>query len=237
MAKSKTSKKIMNMVYGLGASVVIIGALFKILHWELPLGGGAKIGGGTLLAIGLITEALIFAISAFEPVEDEYDWATVFPELAGGKPRELGFASQSVAPQVIAEKNDVEKEAIKESLSEKLDGILKEAKVDAELMQSLANSIRNFEGAAKEIAPVANAMESTHKYGEELSLAAVHMESLNSLYKIQLERTELQVNAQEGMVDNLHSLNAQVNSFKDHLKSLNNVYGGMLSAMGVNNNR
>ena len=52
------------MVYGLGASVVILGALFKILHWELPL-GAIKLGGGTLLAIGLITEAIIFAISAF----------------------------------------------------------------------------------------------------------------------------------------------------------------------------
>ena len=228
MAKSKATKKIMNMVYGLGASVVIIGALFKILHWELPL-GAIKLGGGTLLAIGLITEALIFAISAFEPVEEGYDWAVVFPELAGGQPRQLGFAGEQAQ---VPSKSNVETQAIKESLSEKLDGILKEAKVDAELMQSLAKSIRNFEGAAKEIAPVADAMASTHKYGEELSRAATHLESLNSLYRIQLERTELQVNAQEGMVDNLNSLNAQVNSFKDHLKSLNAVYGGMLSAMG-----
>ena len=80
MAKSKTSKKIMNMVYGLGASVVIIGALFKILHWELPL-GPVKVGGGTLLAIGLLTEALIFAIAAFEPIEEGLDWTRVFPEL------------------------------------------------------------------------------------------------------------------------------------------------------------
>ena len=72
----------MNMTYGLGASVVIIGALFKILHWEVDL-GFMTIGGSLLLAIGLLTEALIFAISAFEPVDDEYDWSLVYPELAG----------------------------------------------------------------------------------------------------------------------------------------------------------
>lgn len=221
--QSKTGKKIMNMVYGIGASVVIVGALFKILHWP---------GGSLLLMIGLLTEALIFFISAFEPVADEVDWSIVYPELKGGEPRQLGFAQSQQIIQQTPQK-DVEKEAIKESLSEKLDVILKEAKIDGELMQSLAKSIRNFEGAAKEIAPVTDAMASTHKYGEELSLAAVHLESLNSLYKIQLERSNLQVNAQEGLVDNLNSLNAQVNLFKDQLKSLNGVYGGMLSAMGV----
>lgn len=228
MASTKTTKKIMNMVYGLGASVVIIGALFKILHWELPLGPMGKIGGGTLLAIGLITEALIFAISAFEPVDEGYDWSKVFPELKGGESKLNQFASSTNVPVVDTK----EAEMVKETLSEKLDNILKEAKLDAQLMESLAVSIRNFEGAAKGIAPVTDAMASTHKYGEELSLAAIHLESLNSLYKIQLERSELQVNAQEGMVDNLNSLNAQINLFKEQLKSLNGVYGGMLSAMG-----
>ncbi|GIZ16317.1 gliding motility protein GldL [Capnocytophaga catalasegens] len=214
------------MVYGLGAAVVIIGALCKILHIDLIPG---VITGGMVLGFGLIVEACIFVVSAFEPVDKEYDWSLVYPELAGGESRgnQLGF-NQKVAVK------EVETQALKESLSEKLDGILKEAKVDADLMQSLAKSIRNFEGAAREIAPVADAMASTHKYGEELSLAAVHLESLNSLYKIQLERTEMQVNAQGGMVDNLNSLNAQVSSFKEHLKSLNSVYGGMLSAMGFN---
>lgn len=224
-SKSKTGKKIMNMIYGIGASVVIVGALFKILHWP---------GGSVLLMVGLLTEAFIFFISAFEPVEEGYDWAIVFPELAGGEAKKFGFEGGVQQQQIAAPQKDIEKEVIRETLSEKLDTILKEAKVDADLMNSLAKSIRNFEGAAKGIAPVTDAMASTHKYGEELSLAAVHLESLNSLYKIQLERSELQVNAQEGMVDNLNSLNAQINSFKDHLKSLNNVYGGMLSVMGVN---
>ena len=74
-------------------------------------------------------------------------------------------------------------------------------------------------------------MVATHKYGEELSAAASNLESLNSLYKLQLERTERQVSAQAGIAENLDSLNRQMLSFKDNLKSLNTIYGGMLSAM------
>ena len=90
-AKSKTNKKSLltpqnlNMAYGLGASIVILGALFKILHWEIP---GTPINGSLLLAIGLITEALIFGISAFEKVDDGIDWSIVYPELAGGEARQ-----------------------------------------------------------------------------------------------------------------------------------------------------
>ena len=157
-----------------------------------------------------------------------YDWSRVFPELEGGEPRQLNFSGNAQLPS----RNDQENQVLRESLSEKLDNILREAKIDANLMNSLAVSIRNFEGAAKNIGPAADAVASTRKYGEELTTAAVQLEALNSLYRIQLERTELQVNAQEGMVDNLNSLNAQVNSFKEHLRSLNTVYGGMLSAMG-----
>ena len=230
MAQSKSSKKIMNMIYGLGASVVILGALFKLLHWEISL-GSIKLGGGVLHATGLITEASIFAIAASEAVEEGLHWERVFPERAGGEPRQLNFAG-GAAPQQLGYQNEQETQLLRESLSEKLDNILREAHIDAELMNSLAKSIRNFEGAARNIGPAADAVASTQKYGEELTTAAVHLEALNSLYRIQLERTELQVNAQEGMVDNLNSLNAQVNSFKEHLKSLNTVYGGMLSAMG-----
>lgn len=222
MAQSnKTLKKIFNMAYGIGASVVILGALFKILHWEV-----AGIGGGALLAVGLISEAVIFFVSAFEPVEEGYDWSLVYPELAGGEPRQLAVASVKEEP-----KDELDKE-IKASLSEKLDTLLSDAKIDADLMDSLGKSIKNFAGAAKGIAPVTDAMSVTHKYGEELSLAATHLESLNNLYKLQLERTEHQVLAQAGVVDNLNSLNEQMLSFKNNLKSLNVVYGGMLSAMG-----
>ncbi|MAL58752.1 gliding motility protein GldL [Aureisphaera sp. CAU 1614] len=209
MAQSKSSKKLFNMAYGLGASIVILGALFKILHWEL-----GPLNGGLLLAIGLITEAIIFAISAFEPVDDDLDWSLVYPELAGGKGKD--------------------KEAPKDAqgiLSKKLDEMLKDAKIDSELMSSLGNSIRSFEGAAKSMAPTAEAMSSTKKYSEEMALAAAQMESLNSLYKVQVESTSRQAEVNERVVENAEQLKAQMEHLATNLSSLNGVYGGMLSAM------
>ncbi len=216
MAQSKSTKKLFNMAYGLGASVVIIGALFKILHWEF-----GPLNGGILLAIGLITEALIFAISAFEPVDDEYDWSLVYPELGGG-------ASQGRNNEALEMK---EAEA---SLSAKLDNLLKEAGVDASLMESLGTSIRNFEGAAKGIAPTVDAMESTRKYSDEMVQAAAQMESLNSLYKVQLESASKQASVNEEVVQNASALKDQMASLSTNLSSLNGVYGGMLSAMNRN---
>ena len=218
MAQSKSTKKLFNMAYGLGASVVILGALFKILHWEL-----GPLNGGILLAIGLITEALIFAISAFEPVDDEYDWSLVYPELAGGA--SMGVARSNEAQEI--------KEA-EASLSGKLDDLLKEAGVDASLMESLGSSIRNFEGAAKGIAPTVDAMESTRKYSDEMVQAAAQMESLNSLYKVQLESASKQASVNEEVVQNASALKDQMASLSTNLSSLNGVYGGMLTAMTRN---
>ncbi|TVZ52145.1 gliding motility protein GldL [Dokdonia sp. Hel_I_53] len=210
MAKSNTGKKLMNMVYGLGAAVVIIGALFKIMHWPF---------GNLMLIIGLITEAVVFAISAFEPVDDELDWSLVYPELAGSNTN----GKNKVAP--------VDAEA---QLSKKLDVMLKEAKIDGELMSSLGDSIRNFEGAAKGIAPTTDAMASTKKYSEEMALAAAQMESLNSLYKVQVESSSRQAEINEQVATNAGKLKEQMESLATNLSSLNGVYGGMLSAMSKN---
>lgn len=202
----------MNMVYGLGASVVILGALFKIMHWNF---------GNEMLIIGLITEAIVFAVSAFEPVDDELDWSLVYPELAGGPAgqREAAF---------------VEDKESQTALSKKLDDMLREAKIDANLMNSLGDSIRNFEGAAKSISPTVDAMASQRKYSEELTLAASQMETLNNLYKVQVESTSKNAEINQAVAENAGRLNEQMGSLAANLSSLNGVYGGMLTAMNIN---
>ena len=212
MAQAKSSKKLMNMVYGLGASVVILGALFKIMHWPF---------GNEMLIIGLIVEALVFAVSAFEPVDDEVDWSLVYPELAGGE-----AVARKGGKEVVVK--DEETEGM---LSKKLDNILREAKIDANLMSSLGESIRNFEGAAKNITPTVDAMASQKKYSEEMSLAANQLESLNSIYKVQVESAARQSEINEAVTENAGRLNEQMESLASNLSSLNGVYGGMLSAM------
>ena len=207
------SKKNMNFAYGMGAAVVIIGALFKITHIEF-----GPITGNLMLTIGLVVEAAIFALSAFEPVEDDLDWTLVYPELANGE----------------AKKKEAKVESTQDAqglLSQKLDAMLKDAKIDGELMVSLGTSIKNFEGAAKSIMPTADSMASTKKYSEELSLAAAQMESLNSLYKVQLQNASRNSQISDEVAENNIKLKEQVQSLTTNLSSLNNVYGGMLSAM------
>jgi gliding motility-associated protein GldL len=207
------SKKVMNMAYGLGAAVVIIGALFKITHLEFGV-----ITGNLMLTIGLVVEAAIFALSAFEPVDDELDWTLVYPELANGEARKKTTKVES----------PTEAQGL---LSQKLDVMLKEAKIDGELMSSLGNSIKNFESAAKGIAPTVDSIASTKKYSDELALAANQMESLNGLYKIQLESASKNAQINEEVAENNLKLKEQMQSLTSNLSSLNSVYGGMLSAM------
>ncbi|MGV6830687.1 MAG: type IX secretion system motor protein PorL/GldL [bacterium] len=213
MAQSRAQKRFMTMAYGFGASIVIVGALFKIIHFEI-----GPLTGNVMLTIGLVTEALVFAISAFEPVDDDLDWSLVYPELAGNKGKKKDEAPKDA-------------EAI---LSKKLDNLLKEAKIDGELMASLGDSIRNFEGAAKNMAPTADSMNAQKKYSEEMSLAAAQMESLNSLYKVQLESVNRQASINEEAAENASKLKEQMQSLASNLSSLNGVYGGMLSAMNKN---
>ncbi len=197
-----------NMIYGLGAAIVIVGALFKIQHWPY---------GSEILTIGMIVEALVFTYSAFEKQQSELDWSLVYPELAGG--------------DSSGKKKKEEPKDAQGMLSKKLDELLKDAKIDGELMASLGDSIKNFEGAAKNLNPTVESMNATKKYGEELSLAAAQMESLNSLYKVQLESVNRQAAINEEAVENATKLKEQMQSLASNLSSLNGVYGGMLTAM------
>lgn len=207
-------KKAMNFAYGMGAAVVIVGALFKITHFEI-----GPLTGTLMLSIGLLTEAFIFALSAFEPVENELDWTLVYPELANGTPN----ASRKPKAESASEAQGL--------LSQKLDTMLKEAKIDGELMSSLGNSIKNFESAAKGIAPAADGIAATKKYSDELSMAAAQMEALNSLYKVQLESASRNAEANKEIAENASKLKEQMQSMTANISSLNQVYGGMLSAM------
>ncbi len=204
MAQSQKTKKLFNMAYGLGASVVILGALFKIVHWP---------GGTEMLIIGMITEAVVFGMSAFEPVDQDLDWAKVYPELTGGEGSESG--SQDA-------------EGL---LSQKLDDMLQQANLDADKMARLATSIQNFAGAAENIAPATDSITASTRYSEQLSIAAIELESLNSMYMIQKDNAQRQADLNVDTLANAERLKEQMESLATNLSSLNGVYGGMLSAM------
>lgn len=203
------SKKTMNFAYGMGAAVVIVGALFKIQHWP---------GASAMLIIGLGVEALIFGLSAFDAVDNELDWSLVYPELAGGEAKAKKLKGEDPADA-------------QGLLSKKLDEMLKEAKVDGALMESLGTSIKNFEGAAKAISPTVDSVVATRKYAEEMTKAATQLETLNGLYQVQLQSAERNAKINDEVAENNLKLKDQMKSLTSNLSTLNNVYGGMLSAM------
>ena len=205
MAQSKSTKKIFNMAYGIGAAIVILGALFKIQHITIGF-----LTGGLMLTIGMAVEALVFAISAFEPIDDDLDWTKVYPEL--GDADEEGTGVQGM-------------------LSQKLDNLLKEAQVDTELMTNLGNSIKSFHTAAEGLSVASESISSTAKYNDQVELAATQMESLNGLYQVQMENSNKQSELNNSMIENSERLKEQMESLASNLSSLNGVYGGMLSAM------
>jgi gliding motility-associated protein GldL len=211
MAQSKNRKKLFNYAYGIGASIVILGALFKIQHWPY---------GSEMLTIGMVVEAIVFFVSAFDSVEEDLDWTLIYPELAGGDRRE---------------KESGQAKEVQGLLSQKLDDMLRDAKLDSGLMQSLSESIQNFKGAAENIAPAVNSIAATNKYSEQMFLAAAQMESLNSLYKVQVESTSKQAEINLQVTENATRLKEQMESLATNLSSLNGVYGGMLSAMSIKN--
>jgi len=102
LVQSSGWKNFIAKLYGLGASVVIIGALFKIQHWPLA---------GTMLTIGLLTEAVIFFFSAFEPLHEEVDWSLVYPELAGipeDETPEIASQEENIMASPVAEEEVME---------------------------------------------------------------------------------------------------------------------------------
>ena len=206
----KINKRVMNMAYGLGAAVVIIGALMKIIHKDL-----GPLTGSMLLTIGLVTEAAIFALSAFDTPDEEVDWTIAYPELAGGKAKAKGAKQET--PEGV--------------LTKKIDSLLKEAKIDCALVTSLGDSIRNLNSTASEMG---GSQGASQKYSEEMAKAAAQMESINSLYKAQLESAGRQAEINQESIENATKLKEQMESLASNLSSLNGVYGGMLSAMNKN---
>lgn len=205
MSQSKNRKKLFNMAYGIGAAIVIMGALAKIQHWEI---------GSLLLTIGMITEAIVFFISAFEPVEEDIDWSKLYPELDNKDSNKLATTEETQS-----------------MLSQKLDDMLREARLDVNLIQNLTNNLQNFKGATETIQPMIDSIASSNKYSQQVTMAASQMEALNTAYQTQLNETSRQAQINQEVSENVSKLNQQMQSLTENLASLNTVYGGMLSAM------
>ena len=214
--ESKSGKKMMAMVYGIGAAVVIAGALFKIMHWP---------GANEMLILGMGTEVLIFVISAFEPIHEEWDWSLVHPELAGmegdGKPK----------------KNIAQGDAV----SQQLDKMLSEAKIGPELIEGLGSGLKSLSTNVSSMADLSGATVATKEYADNVELANKQLIGMNSSYSRAVTALDSLSETTESFKETttkVASINATLNdslvSFDQNIQNLNKVYGGMLSAMRPN---
>ena len=168
LVRSKGYKNFMAKLYGWGAAVVILGALFKILHWP---------GANIMLMAGMFTESVIFFFSAFEPLHVEYNWALVYPELATGTDIELEESEKK-------SRRDKKQQVKTDSLTptQALDKMLEEAKIGPELMESLASGMRNLSDNAHKLAGVSDAVVSTDNYTASLQKASESVRNLTLKY-------------------------------------------------------
>lgn len=172
LVRSKGYKNFMAKLYGWGAAVVIVGALFKINHWP---------GGTIMLIIGMGTETVIFFLSAFEPPHVEFDWTLVYPQLAGMEEGE-GLETGSEEPQLDEEGNEiaaaVQAPVSNDPLTARLDKMLEEANITPELIERLGKGMENLADSAQAMNGMASAAASTDKFVSTLDGAAEAVSSL-----------------------------------------------------------
>ncbi len=159
-SESKKYQTIMGFVYGWGASIVLVGALFKINHWP---------GATLMLIVGLLTEAFIFFTSAFEPPHKTWDWSVVYPELAGMEEGEL--TEEDEKPM------DLRKSAL-----ERFDEMLANAEIAPELFNKLGDGLRNLNNTTQKLMDVSDATAATNNYVANFEKASEKVNEFASNY-------------------------------------------------------
>jgi len=253
-------KKYLHLASCFGASIVIIGALFKIQHWP---------GSDIAIIAGLGTEAVLFILFGIDIPHEEYDWSLAYPELGGMGGHEEEHMHDNSLP-----------------VSSQLDAMLAEAKIGPELIESLGAGMRAIGDNASKMADISNATVATNEYvdsvksasknvshladtyskaassisslaesndagssiGESLNSVSKNLSALNATYELQLQGSRGHLEATEKfygglaeLMKNLHDsvddtkkYRAEMSTLSTNLSALNNIYGNMLGAMNYN---
>ena len=236
LTQTKNYKTFMGYVYGFGASIVMIGAYFKLTH--IP-------GADLMLGLGLGVEALIFFLSAFEPQHLEYQWDNVFVELEedwDGETR-TKFGTTNTGGGVT-NFNSPEMDA---AMTNAMSATNSYVRAMEHATKSISDFANNYTKTNEQLSESLNRLDFSALDTNTLKKVATSMQSLNSIYELQLQSMEQTSNASSKLaatmtsyMDNLNAsannaneLNKQLNQLSSRLSALNNVYGGMLSAMNI----
>lgn len=250
----------MHMVTCFGAATVILGALFKIMHYP---------GASIMLPVGLIVETFLFIFFGFDIPHEEVDWTLAYPELAGmGHDESIPEKEEDILP-----------------VTQQLDNLLADAKIGPELIESLGSGIRSLTDTTGKIADISNATVATNEYvdsvkaasknvaqlsdtysraadtmanladsneagasiGDSLNSVSKNLTALNATYELQLQGSKSHLEATSKFYDGLSELMKNLHESVDdtkkyrqematlstNLTALNTIYGNMLSAMNA----
>ncbi len=199
---SKGWKKFMAKLYGFGAAVVIIGAMFKIQHWK---------GADIMLIAGLSTEAVIFFFSAFEPIHEDPNWELVYPELALGHSDDLDHEALPAKGGRYGGGSGI---------TDQLDKMLEEAKIDGELLERLGDGMRTLGDNAAQLKGVTSAAAATDSYVDSLQAASNKVSTLSDAY----EKASVAISGMTSSQAEGESFGEQMQKVSKNLSALNNVY-------------
>lgn len=200
---SKGWKKFMAKLYGFGAAVVIVGALFKIQHWPFA---------SAMLIVGLGTEALIFIFSAFEPIHEDPNWELVYPELALGHSDDLDHDALPATSSRGGRGGS--------GITDQLDKMLEEAKIDGQLLERLGDGMRALGENAAQLKGVTSAAAATDSYVSSLQAASDKVSALSEAY----ERASVSISGMTSNTQEGESFGEQMQKVSKNLAALNNVY-------------
>lgn len=239
LSESRGYKNFMAKLYGIGASVVMIGALFKLTH--MTLFGWSGIA-NFMLTLGLVTEAIIFFFSAFEPIHVEPDWSRVYPELwdmyheDGDKP---ATSTSSRKANNNSGNNDL--------IAERINEMFEKANINSVTMDRLSQGLNRLGDNAAKIADVTEAVAATSNYTKAMNKAsetameldaqmtktATNAAMFSDTSKKMNDTMTLYIEKVNASATNTDTLNHQLNDLSKRMTAMNTVYGNMLNAMNI----
>jgi len=210
---------VMPKIYGIGAAVVIVGALFKIMHWPFA---------GPMLVVGLGTEALIFLASAFMAPPQDPDWTFVHPQLAADE-----YEGESIESPTG------------EGLTKSLDKMMHDANINQDVVSRLGSGLNNLTQSVHSLGDLTNSAVASNEYTENVKNASKSLVEMNKSYAKTVDAMSEMANASQdakeyhhqvqNITKNLGALNAvyemELQDANNHLKAMNKFYANLSSAM------
>jgi gliding motility-associated protein GldL len=197
LVKRRGFRHFMARLYGWGASVVILGALFKINHYT---------GADYMLIVGLGTEAIIFFFSGFESPYVEPDWSLVYPELAGMYHGDAG------TPGKPAKKPTAE-----------LDDMLKQANIDRQLIDRLGDGLKKLSDNTAKLSDITDAAGATNEYVSRVKSASKSVENLSKSYDVTAETLNKDANASVTYANSIKSASDSANHLSASYKEASDI--------------